>query len=165
MNARASTFSATEQTGHHAGSVSMGQSPASNRVLIVDGDPSSSLSDLIAQLMPDADITVLDHYLQALGDIGTLGPPATIIGQLEALAEDMEATLAAFRQLAPQSRIILIGNPGSEPLRSRALRLGVDCCLMQPFDPVELQNVFNENDASSTLTDKSESHKSDHKRH
>lgn len=105
-----------------------GVSAAAPAVLIV-GDP--SLGDRLGGAA-GVDAVLVNNYLEAMGEMAHRAVGA-IVGRLAPMRHNVEATVRAIRQVAPEAAMLLVVDAASEPEAMRAVRLGVDDYLVEPL--------------------------------
>lgn len=115
-----------------------------SRILLVGAD--AELSETIERSLDAASVTRVDDYFLALGHLGTQAAtevPSVIIGRMNGLDESPEAAAQALRKLAPDSRLVLISQPGNESFAKRAMNAGFDQYLVEPLDPAALRRALS----------------------
>lgn len=108
----------------------------SSRVLVV-GDES-----LCAQLGRErAAASYCANYLDALGELAGRSVDL-VIGRIEPMLGEEQATIAALRQLAPEARLVLVVRAEYEPQAMAAVRMGIDEYFVEPLVRGELARAM-----------------------
>jgi len=83
-------------------------------------------------------VVAVGNYFEAIGEMAHR-PVHAIVGRLAPMRHNMEATVRAVRQVAPEAAMLLVVDPASEPEAMQAVRLGVDDYLVEPLRREDLR--------------------------
>jgi GGDEF domain-containing protein len=110
------------------------------RILLI-GDLDRQLQSTLAQVLPSADVTPVASYFDAIADLAGTSY-TSVLAAAAPIERRPEPAVRTLRQLAGQSRLLLFGNPGYEPLARKMLDFGLDDYIITPASPTELQQMF-----------------------
>jgi len=120
----------------------------------------ATLTDRLRQAgLSDASMVTVDHYLAALGEMSAGGVRA-VVGRLDPMAESMDTTVAALRELAPDAKLLLVIDAEQEPDAMRAVRLGFDDYFVEPVACDRLVELLSSNGQMPTVPEPSKHHES-----
>src|SRR4051812_33007772 len=110
------------------------------KILLI-GDHDRQMQSALTQVLPSADVTSVLSYFDAIADLaGTTY--TTVLASAVPIERRPESAIRTLRELAGDSRLLLFGNPGLEPLSRKMLEFGIDDYMITPVNPTELQQMF-----------------------
>lgn len=92
---------------------------------------------------PCAAVASVDNWFEALGELAHRTAEC-IVGRLESLGGRVGSMAEALRELAPQSRLLLVIQPALEPGAIAAVEAGFDDYLVEPLRPDELGQAIRQ---------------------
>ncbi len=111
-------------------------------VLVVDRDGlAGRVSDALAGLEGVWDVTPTPSFLSAMGALAHRAADA-VIGPVDALDNLADSAGRGLRELAPQAKLIVVGDEQQQALIEAALRSGFDAHLPPAFDRPLLADVL-----------------------
>ena len=113
---------------------------AMENVLVI-GDPLQQVQGALAQALPNANVTVVTSYFDAIAELAS-NRFSAILASAEPIERRPEAAVKTLRQLAGDGRIILFGQPSLEPVSRKMLNFGIDDYFVTPATPAELGQIF-----------------------
>ena len=118
------------------------------RVLFVGTDVQirTRILQAIQKHDPDVQLCHAKDFLMALGQVAKESPgerPHVVIGQIGDLTEGAAETSAAFGELCPQAKRLLLAAPADEPEAIRAVDAGFDDYLIDPIDETKLWAIIS----------------------
>lgn len=113
---------------------------AHERILLV-GDHDRQLHSALAQVLPSAQVTPVNSYFDAIAELAST-TYTTVLAAAAPIERRPEPAVQCLRQASGESRLLIFGNPGYEPLAKKMLDFGLDDYLLTPASPVELQQMF-----------------------
>lgn len=113
---------------------------AQERILLI-GDIDRQLHGALSQVLPSAQVSVAASYFDAIAELsGTTY--TTVLAAAAPIERRPEPAIQTLRELLGESRLLLFGNSGLEPLSRKMLDFGVDDYVITPINPTELQQMF-----------------------
>jgi PleD family two-component response regulator len=114
---------------------------ATQEKILLIGDHDRQVQSALSQVLPSADVTSVVSYFDAIADLaGTTY--TTVLAAAAPIERRPESAVKTLRELAGDSRLLLFGNPGLEPLSRKMLDFGLDDYIVTPANPTELQQMF-----------------------
>src|SRR4051812_24463310 len=113
---------------------------ASEKILLI-GDMDRQLHSALAQVLPSAQLTSVPSYFDAIADLASTTYTA-VLAAAAPIERRPEPAVRTLRDLAGESRLLLFGNPGYEPLSRKMLDFGLDDYIITPANATELQQMF-----------------------
>lgn len=113
---------------------------AQERILLI-GDHDRQLQATLAQVLPSAQLTSVPSYFDAIADLAGTSY-TTVLAAAAPIERRPEPAIRTLRELAGDSRLLLFGNPGYEPLSRKMLDFGLDDYIITPAGATELQQMF-----------------------
>lgn len=109
--------------------------------ILVIGDHDRQIHSALSQVLPSADVTSVPSYFDAIADLAGTTYTA-VLASAAPIERRPESAVRTLRELAGESRILLFGNPGLEPISRKMLDFGLDDYIVTPANPTELQQMF-----------------------
>lgn len=107
------------------------------RVLVVGNDQvAARVECALGNAGLKGSVETVEGYLTAVGHIGSTGAPDVLIGYANGSTDDLPATLATLRRVAPQTRMWVMGNGTEIP--------GADRCLDVTINDDEMKRLLIE---------------------
>src|SRR5689334_8438542 len=123
------------------GSTSTTAGLAQERILLI-GDADRAMQSALAQVLPPtSQLTSVPSYFDAIADLAGASF-TTVLAAAAPIERRPEPAVKTLRQLAGDSRLLLFGNPGYEPLSRKMLDFGLDDYIVTPTSLAELQHLF-----------------------
>jgi GGDEF domain-containing protein len=113
---------------------------AQERVLLI-GDPSRQVHAAIAQALPEAHVTSVASYFDAIAELAANNYTA-VVAAAEPIERRPEAAVRQIRELAGEGRVVLFGHPTLELLSRKMLEFGADDYLITPASSGEIEQIF-----------------------
>src|SRR3954467_13699578 len=113
---------------------------AQEKILLI-GDYDRQGHAALAHVLPSADITSVPSYFDAIADLAGTSY-TTVLAAAAPIERRPEPAVKTLRELAGDSRLLLFGNPGYEPLSRKMLDFGLDDYIVTPTSLAELQQMF-----------------------
>lgn len=112
----------------------------SDRILLI-GDGGHELAQPLAAARPQAQITAVSNYFDAIAEL-TDGRYSAVLAAAEPIERRPEAAVRTLRQLVGAGRLILFGQPTLEPVSRRMLNEGCDDYVVTPTSSQELAQIL-----------------------
>src|SRR4051794_37986324 len=119
-----------------SGSTSLAQ----ERILLI-GDIDRSMHAALSQILPAAQLTPAPSYFDAIADLAGTSY-TTVLAAAAPIGRRPEAAVKTLRELAGDSRLLLFGNPGYEPISRKMLDFGLADYIVTPTSLAALQQMF-----------------------
>ncbi len=113
---------------------------AQERILLI-GDHDRQIHGALSQVLPSAAVTAVASYFDAIADLAVAGY-TTVFAAAGPIERRPEPAVRMLRELAGNSRLLLFGAPGYEPLSRKMLDFGLDDYLVTPASAAELAQMF-----------------------
>jgi len=96
---------------------------------------------LRGELEPAGRVTVVDDFLQAMGEMSRRRVDV-VVGRDVPADSEVEPTVRSLRRLGPEARLLLLTDPAHEPAAMAAVRQGFDDYLIEPLRGGELREAL-----------------------
>jgi GGDEF domain-containing protein len=110
------------------------------KILLI-GDSDRQVHAALAQVLPQAEVSVVPTYFDAIAELAGTSY-STVLASAAPIERRPEPAIRTLREIAGQSKLLLFGSPGLEPLARKMLDFGLDDYLLTPANPTELQQMF-----------------------
>jgi hypothetical protein len=110
------------------------------KILLI-GDSDRQVHAALAQVLPQAEVSVVPTYFDAIAELAGASY-STVLASAAPIERRPEPAIRTLREIAGQSKLLLFGSPGLEPLARKMLDFGLDDYLLTPANPTELQQMF-----------------------
>lgn len=112
-------------------------------VLVVDDQPGVRfLLDLVIRDLGHM-VHVAQNGLEAVDMVRRLNPDLVFMDVRMPVLGGLEA-LEQIKEIAPQTRVIIMSAYGSDDVEKKALREGALCCIAKPFEVESIKGLLND---------------------
>jgi PleD family two-component response regulator len=115
--------------------------PAHRRILLV-GDADRQIQSSLTVIIPTAHVTDAPCVFDAIAELSA-GEFDVILLPVEPIERRPDVAVQTIRALAGQSRLVLYGQPGLEPLSRKMMELGCDDYVITPLTASDLQQALD----------------------